>query len=142
MTKAITQRKQNKHLRRNVSYKKNGGMWPFNNDKKEEQKFTEVVPSTPSQKKINYNEVSISYKNNRISCDVCKKDKFYTIDMSISRSKVASGFAGVILGDGISDLIEHPVKCYLCTTCLSCRFVYANTLWNGTKAAIIPSDYK
>lgn len=131
-----------------MSYKRKGGMWPFTNNNKKDLNFDGIVPNAPSapttpvQKKMKYPEVSISYKNNRILCDVCNKDKFYKIDMSIPRSKVATGFAGIILGEGISDLIDHPVKCYLCTNCLHCRFVYANTTWNGTTQLIEESIYK
>lgn len=140
----IVTSKSSNSWRKKKSYRR-GGMWPFtsnNNDNKPDLKLDGVVPSTspettePVQKKMNYPIVSLSYKNDKITCDICKKNSFYKIDMSIQRSKAASIITGFVVGDGLSDIIEHPVKCYLCTTCLNCRFVYADTTWNGVKSLI------
>ena len=141
-------KKNKKRNTKKRSSKTKGGFWPFT--KKEEPKLDGVGPDPPAaasdateekkepttQGKIKYPMMTLSYGGNSISCDVCKNNKYYKMDMSISRSKVASITSGIILINGVTDIISHPVKCYLCTTCLNCRFVYATTTWNKLKTVI------
>lgn len=148
-------KKTKKRNTKKRSSKTKGGFWPFT--KKEEPKLDGVeppaaaptapaadadVPTTEEKKeqttqgKIKYPMMTLSYSGNSISCDVCKNNKYYKMDMSISRSKVASITSGIVLINGVTDIISHPVKCYLCTTCLNCRFVYATTTWNKLKTVI------
>jgi hypothetical protein len=140
-------KKNKKRNTKKRSSKTKGGFWPFT--KKEEPKLDGVGPPADppaaaaeekqeptTQGKIKYPMMTLSYGGNSISCDVCKNNKYYKMDMSISRSKVASITSGIILINGVTDIISHPVKCYLCTTCLNCRFVYATTTWNKLKTVI------
>ena len=93
--------------------KQKGGGWGF---------------ESSNNKIMKYPLVNISYGTppSYISCDICKKFQFYSINISVPRSKISS-----ILFDDISEFISHPLKMYTCVNCNNCKFIYQSTRWNG-----------
>lgn len=137
----------------NHFHKNGGGFFDGLFGKKEtpfdDKKFEPIVkgqpnpPEKPKQKKLmNYNVVNIKYNENPILCDVCKEKEFYSMDMSIERSKTSTVAVNFLTDEQNNNLISHPVKSYVCTNCSNCRFVYASTFWNKVEKKIVETEVK
>lgn len=88
-------------------------------------------------KKMNYKIVSPEYTGKTMTCEICGKSSFYSIDISVDRSKTANLGTEIIFGHGSSEFINHPLKMYTCTECNMCKFMYQSTRWNGITQKII-----
>jgi len=105
-------------LNKTQKKRKNGGIFGFGSSSSS---------SSSGNKLMKYPLVKISYlPNTYIQCEICKKSTFYSIDVSVPRSKTAT-----FIFDDLSDIASHPLKMYTCTTCNNCKFMYQATSWNG-----------
>ena len=95
--------------------------------KKKQQKTTEGGAS------FNYPQLSLALNNKLVSCHTCGGTIYYKLNVSVERSKTATLATDWLFGDAGQDIINavsHPMRCYVCTQCITCKFLYAPTTWN------------
>jgi hypothetical protein len=133
MPKYTKENKKQKRVVQNKTKKMNGGIFGFfEGNKTEDQK--------QSSKKMNYKIVSPAYNGKTMICEVCSQTSFYSIDVSVDRSKTATLGTEFVFGDGASDFINHPLKMYTCIECNMCKFMYQSTTWNGITQKIVENE--
>lgn len=90
--------------------KDGGGFWDF------------MRPKTEIMQGKNTTAYNITYKGNKLKCDVCNGEEFAHIAASISRSKT---FSFIIDGDDdTAGLDQHPMTIYRCKQCNYCKMIY------------------
>ena len=122
------QRQPSKKYGKTMKNKKGGGFFDFFSSNK--------TTSDDNTNKSTDGLVKISYNDKAINCEVCGKNNYKEIFVSVNRSKlfdVASTFLG--LGSANSTA-GHPLTMYLCRTCNNCRFFYTKSSFNDYNKVI------
>ena len=100
------------------------------------KKITNKMRKTKKIGGFSYPKIKLSLHGHKVPCSTCKSNEYYKIDTSVPRSKTAGIAMNLIFGDEANPSLNHPLRCYVCTKCITCKFVYAPTKWNGLDVPI------
>jgi len=98
--------RRNKKQSKTRKQRKGGALWDY---------FGWKTAVFQSNKTPGYN---ITFNGNKINCEICGKDVFTHIDVSVNRSKIGTMEAG----DDAT--LDHPLIMYRCKTCNNCKMIY------------------